>query len=197
MLLQLLMYVKGTLPDGKIVAVKVLSLESKQGEREFMSEISSISNISHENLVKLHGGCVERGFRILVYDYMDNNSLAQTLLGNKYNFLMAPTFLEKRKKDIYIFNVNLTLLWLNNVISSFENQAEKEKELNLAGEHGEKLPWESLEGWHSFTRMLNLTLCIVISRVVIYFLIGILFPKFLISVSQNYFPRTPLTLALE
>ncbi|KAM7499146.1 hypothetical protein LguiA_023560 [Lonicera macranthoides] len=92
---------KGTLPDGKIVAVKVLSLESKQGEKEFMSEISSISNIGHENLVKLHGGCVERGFRILVYDYMENNSLAQTLL--EY----AITGHITRKADVYSFGVLL------------------------------------------------------------------------------------------
>ena len=75
-------YEKGTLQDGRIVAVKVLSIESKQGDREFMAEIASLSNASHENLVKLHGGCIEGASRILVYDYMENNNLAQSLLGN-------------------------------------------------------------------------------------------------------------------
>ena len=73
---------KGILQDGRIVAIKMLSAESRQGDREFMSEIASVSNISHENLASLHGGCIDGPCKILVYDYMENGSLAQTLLGN-------------------------------------------------------------------------------------------------------------------
>ncbi|XP_024023471.1 putative serine/threonine-protein kinase [Morus notabilis] len=72
---------KGRLQDGRIVAVKVLSADSKQGDKEFMTEIASLSNISHENLVKLHGGCVDGPFRILVYEYMKNNNLSRLMLG--------------------------------------------------------------------------------------------------------------------
>lgn len=73
---------QGMLKDGTMVAIKVLSSESRQGSREFMTEIIVISNIEHENLVKLVGCCVEGSHRILVYGYLENNSLAQTLLGN-------------------------------------------------------------------------------------------------------------------
>ncbi|KAK9913251.1 hypothetical protein M0R45_037074 [Rubus argutus] len=73
---------KGRLNDGRDVAVKVLSAESSQGDREFMTELSSLSNIRHENLVKLNGGCIEGRRRILVYDYMEHNSLAHILLGD-------------------------------------------------------------------------------------------------------------------
>ncbi|KAL4621425.1 hypothetical protein ACB092_06G226700, partial [Castanea dentata] len=72
---------KGKLQDGKVVAVKMLSVESSQGHNKFISEIASLSNIKHENLVKLHGGCVDGPHKILLYDYMENNSLSQTLLG--------------------------------------------------------------------------------------------------------------------
>ncbi|GLT53931.1 hypothetical protein SLA2020_271650 [Shorea laevis] len=72
---------KGRLKDGKIAAIKVLSAESKQGVKEFLTEINVISEIEHENLVKLYGCCVEENHRILVYNYLENNSLAQTLLG--------------------------------------------------------------------------------------------------------------------
>ncbi|XP_030514697.1 cold-responsive protein kinase 1-like [Rhodamnia argentea] len=72
---------KGVLDDGTLVAVKVLSAESSQGVREFLTEINMIANIEHPNLVKLHGCCVEGEHRILVYGYLENNSLAQTLLG--------------------------------------------------------------------------------------------------------------------
>ncbi|KAL4555108.1 hypothetical protein LXL04_037719 [Taraxacum kok-saghyz] len=71
---------KGLLKDGKLVAIKVLSTESRQGLREFLTEITVISDIQHENLVKLHGYCVEKDHRILVYGYLKNGSLDRTLL---------------------------------------------------------------------------------------------------------------------
>lgn len=64
-----------------MVAIKVLSAESRQGVNEFLTEIKVISSVEHENLVKLYGCCVEDNHRILVYGYLENNSLAQTLLG--------------------------------------------------------------------------------------------------------------------
>ncbi|XP_074588819.1 cold-responsive protein kinase 1-like isoform X2 [Curcuma longa] len=76
---------KGRLRDGKDIAVKVLSSESKQGAREFLTEITVISGIIHDNLVKLYGCCVEGSHRILVYNYLENNSLAQCLLGSNRN----------------------------------------------------------------------------------------------------------------
>ncbi|CAJ1978437.1 unnamed protein product [Sphenostylis stenocarpa] len=76
---------KGLLKDGKLAAIKVLSAESSQGVREFMTEINVISEIEHENLVKLYGCCVEGNNRILVYNYLENNSLAQTLLGSGHS----------------------------------------------------------------------------------------------------------------
>ncbi|XP_038691684.1 cold-responsive protein kinase 1-like isoform X2 [Tripterygium wilfordii] len=72
---------KGRLRDGTMAAIKVLSAESSQGVREFLTEINMIADVEHDNLVKLHGCCVEGNHRILVYGYLDNNSLAQTLLG--------------------------------------------------------------------------------------------------------------------
>ncbi|XP_017244526.2 cold-responsive protein kinase 1 isoform X2 [Daucus carota subsp. sativus] len=52
---------KGKLKDGTLVALKVLSVESSQGVREFLTEINTISAIQHENLVSLYGCCVEGG----------------------------------------------------------------------------------------------------------------------------------------
>ncbi|XP_076958596.1 cold-responsive protein kinase 1-like [Bidens hawaiensis] len=73
---------KGTLKNGSIVAIKVLSADSGQGLKEFLTEITVISYIQHDNLVKLHGYCVEGDHRILVYGYLNNGSLDHTLLGN-------------------------------------------------------------------------------------------------------------------
>lgn len=78
---------KGRLRDGSLVAIKVLSteIESMRGEREFIAELSALSVIRHENLVRLQGCCVDGAGRYLVYDYMENNSLTHTLLGGEQN----------------------------------------------------------------------------------------------------------------
>ncbi|OMO86377.1 reverse transcriptase [Corchorus capsularis] len=78
---------KGQLPDGTKIAVKQLSSKSRQGNREFLNEIGMISCLQHPNLVKLHGFCVEGDQLLLVYEYMENNSLARALFGPEHNRL--------------------------------------------------------------------------------------------------------------
>ncbi|GMY37735.1 probable LRR receptor-like serine/threonine-protein kinase At1g07650 [Fagus crenata] len=72
---------KGVLLDGTIIAVKQLSSKSRQGSREFVNEIGMISGLQHPNLVKLYGCCIEGKQLLLVYEYMENNSLANALFG--------------------------------------------------------------------------------------------------------------------
>ncbi|XP_038903897.1 putative serine/threonine-protein kinase [Benincasa hispida] len=74
---------KGTLRNGVQVAIKKLSVESKQGAREFVTEIKTISNVRHPNLVELIGCCSQKANRILVYEYLENNSLDHALLDPK------------------------------------------------------------------------------------------------------------------
>lgn len=74
---------KGILRDETQVAIKSLSAESSQGVREFLTEIQMISTIRHPNLVQLIGCCIEGNNRMLVYEYLENNSLASALLGSK------------------------------------------------------------------------------------------------------------------
>ncbi|KAK8504735.1 hypothetical protein V6N12_046984 [Hibiscus sabdariffa] len=72
---------KGTLPDGTVIAVKQLSARSKQGNREFVTEIGMISALQHPYLVKLYGCCIEGNQLMLIYEYLENNSLARALFG--------------------------------------------------------------------------------------------------------------------
>ncbi|KAK1581945.1 hypothetical protein Q3G72_010431 [Acer saccharum] len=74
---------KGTLSDGAVIAVKQLSSRSKQGNREFVNEIGMISALQHPNLVKLYGCCIEGNQLLLVYEYLENNSLARALFGKE------------------------------------------------------------------------------------------------------------------
>lgn len=81
-LFTVLQFCQGTLKSGVEVAVKTLSAQSKQGLREFLTEINTITNVKHPNLVELLGCCVQESNRILVYEYVENNSLDRALLGN-------------------------------------------------------------------------------------------------------------------
>ncbi|XP_048438756.1 probable LRR receptor-like serine/threonine-protein kinase At1g56130 [Pyrus x bretschneideri] len=82
---------KGTLSDGRVVAVKQLSVASHQGKSQFVSEIATISAVQHRNLVKLYGCCIEGSQRILVYEYLENKSLDQALFGTSNLHLDWPT----------------------------------------------------------------------------------------------------------
>ncbi|XWS39809.1 hypothetical protein CRYUN_Cryun18bG0086500 [Craigia yunnanensis] len=67
---------RGYLRDlGAYIAVKRVSKASKQGIKEYASEVKIISRLRHKNLVKLIGWCHEKGELILVYEFMANGSL--------------------------------------------------------------------------------------------------------------------------
>ncbi|XP_019170273.1 PREDICTED: probable LRR receptor-like serine/threonine-protein kinase RFK1 isoform X2 [Ipomoea nil] len=85
---------KGRLPDGTLIAVKQLSSKSRQGNKEFLNEIGMFSCLQHPNVVKLLGGCVEADQLLLVYEYMENNSLANALYKDNQLVLDWPTRLK-------------------------------------------------------------------------------------------------------
>ncbi|XP_054796499.1 cysteine-rich receptor-like protein kinase 2 isoform X3 [Prosopis cineraria] len=71
---------KGTLKNGKVIAIKKLALEqSKKMDEDFESEVKLISNVHHRNLVRLLGCCSKGKERFLVYEYMRNNNVGQFL----------------------------------------------------------------------------------------------------------------------
>ncbi|THG22434.1 hypothetical protein TEA_004644 [Camellia sinensis var. sinensis] len=75
-------YRVGVLLNGTAIAVKQLSSKSRQGIREFVNEVGTISALQHPNLVKLLGCCAEDNQLLLVYEFMENNSLAHALFGS-------------------------------------------------------------------------------------------------------------------
>ncbi|KAG7968155.1 hypothetical protein I3843_08G138400 [Carya illinoinensis] len=75
---------KGFLSESSTeIAVKRVSKGSKQGRKEYISEVKIISRLRHRNLVQLIGWCHAQGEFLLVYEYMPNGSLDTHLFGGK------------------------------------------------------------------------------------------------------------------
>ncbi|CAM0905134.1 unnamed protein product [Alopecurus aequalis] len=66
---------KAYLPDGTKAAVKRLSGDCGQMEREFRAEVEALSQAQHKNLVSLRGYCRYGNDRLLIYTFMENSSL--------------------------------------------------------------------------------------------------------------------------
>ncbi|XP_043811831.1 serine/threonine-protein kinase PBL36 isoform X3 [Manihot esculenta] len=70
---------KGTLAYGEFAAIKKLKLSSDQGESEFLTEITTLNRAHHKHLVKLIGYCSDKANRLLVYEFVPNESLRYIL----------------------------------------------------------------------------------------------------------------------
>ncbi|XP_071739498.1 phytosulfokine receptor 1-like [Rutidosis leptorrhynchoides] len=66
---------KATLPNGQKVAIKRLTGDSGQVDREFQAEVETLSKARHPNLVLLQGYCQHKNDKFLIYSYMENGSL--------------------------------------------------------------------------------------------------------------------------
>ncbi|XP_020105293.1 LEAF RUST 10 DISEASE-RESISTANCE LOCUS RECEPTOR-LIKE PROTEIN KINASE-like 2.1 isoform X2 [Ananas comosus] len=73
---------KGSLPNGHLVAVKILTNSKENGE-EFINEVASISRTSHVNIVRLLGFCLDGSKRALIYDFMPNGSLERFIFNDR------------------------------------------------------------------------------------------------------------------
>ncbi|CAK9170689.1 unnamed protein product [Ilex paraguariensis] len=85
---------RGVLPNGKEVAVKQLKAGSGQGEREFQAEVEIISRVHHKHLVSLVGYCITGSQRMLVYEFVANNTLEFHLHGKGRPTMDWPTRLK-------------------------------------------------------------------------------------------------------
>ncbi|KAG2690357.1 hypothetical protein I3760_09G182300 [Carya illinoinensis] len=69
---------KAELPSENVVALKKLHQREAENSvffRSFMNEVRVLTEIRHRNIVKLHGFCVHKGCKFLIYEYMERGSL--------------------------------------------------------------------------------------------------------------------------
>ncbi|KAF7127894.1 hypothetical protein RHSIM_Rhsim11G0113500 [Rhododendron simsii] len=92
---------RGTLSNGQLVAIKRAQQGSLQGGLEFKMEIELLSRIHHKNVVGLMGFCFERAEQMLVYEYIANGTLHESL--SEYYMTQQLT----EKSDVYSFGVVL------------------------------------------------------------------------------------------
>ncbi|GFY93907.1 protein kinase superfamily protein [Actinidia rufa] len=69
----------GKLHNDEWVAIKKIRHRDNDGIEQVMNEIKLLSSVSHPNLVRLLGCCIENGEQILVYEFMPNGTLSQHL----------------------------------------------------------------------------------------------------------------------
>ncbi|KAG2664333.1 hypothetical protein I3760_16G077500 [Carya illinoinensis] len=78
---------RGMLSDGQVVAIKRAQQGSMQGGLEFKTEIELLSRVHHKNLVGLVGFCFEQGEQMLVYEFLPNGTLRESLSGKSGIYL--------------------------------------------------------------------------------------------------------------
>lgn len=61
--------------------MKRLSSNSTQGVEELKNELALVAKLTHKNLVRLVGVCLEQQERLLVYEFVPNGSLDLILFG--------------------------------------------------------------------------------------------------------------------
>lgn len=69
----------GKLQNDEWVAIKKIKYRDTNSIDQVLNEIKLLSSVSHPNLVRLLGCCIEEGEQILVYEYMPNGTLSQHL----------------------------------------------------------------------------------------------------------------------
>ncbi|KAF2606524.1 hypothetical protein F2Q68_00045986 [Brassica cretica] len=74
---------RGTLPDGRKVAVKVLKDSKGYSGEDFINEVASISQTSHINIVTLLGFCYEGSKRAILYEFLENGSLDKLITSKR------------------------------------------------------------------------------------------------------------------
>ncbi|KAL0670322.1 hypothetical protein Bca4012_033026 [Brassica carinata] len=94
---------KGKLQNDEWVAIKRLRHRDSESVDQVMNEIKLLSSVSHPNLVRLLGCCIDQGDPVLVYEFMPNGTLSEHLqreIGNGLPWTVRLTVATQTAKAI-------------------------------------------------------------------------------------------------
>jgi hypothetical protein len=85
---------QGVLPNGERIAVKYLhEYNSAHLYNEFQNEVVNMAGITHKNIVQIKGYCIHAKKKLIVHEFVPNNSLAEALfgdIGDTLNYITKP-----------------------------------------------------------------------------------------------------------
>ncbi|KAK1592812.1 hypothetical protein Q3G72_030767 [Acer saccharum] len=91
---------KAEFEDGNVFGIKKLNSQANVLEidsiKSFCNEVAALTELRHQNIVKLHGFCAQGRHTFLVYEFMEKGSLAEILSNEKE---ARELDWEKRSKD--------------------------------------------------------------------------------------------------
>ncbi|KAL3741638.1 hypothetical protein ACJRO7_017147 [Eucalyptus globulus] len=88
------------------VAIKKINAGSRQGIKEYATEVKTISRLRHRNLVQLIGWCHEKKELLIIYEFMSNGSLDSHLFKER-------SFLPWEKRYKIVLGIASALLYLH------------------------------------------------------------------------------------
>ncbi|XP_027064425.2 uncharacterized protein [Coffea arabica] len=102
---------KGTLDDGRIVAVKVFKIQQEGAFNSFDAECEVLRSLRHRNLTKVISSCSNEDFKALVLEFMPNGSLEKWLYSQNH-------FLEIKQRLDILIDVACALQYLHYGLST-------------------------------------------------------------------------------
>lgn len=111
---------RGDLSDGKTIAVKRLTKDNRDAnkEKEFLMELGVIGHVSHLNTAKLVGCCIENGL-YLIFNFSQNGNLASALHGKKD---IAVSYIHARLSLLNVGFRNFCSIWLLNLLKIIKKE---------------------------------------------------------------------------
>ncbi|KAE8652043.1 hypothetical protein Csa_018624 [Cucumis sativus] len=130
---------KGTLSDGREIAVKRFFFDNRHRAADFYNEVNMISSVEHKNLVRLLGCSCSGPESLLVYEFLPNKSLDRFIFGTIERLfdpsLNLQNHYNKKVQDEVVRVVHIGLLCIQEIPSLRPTMSKVLRMLTMEEEH--------------------------------------------------------------